>query len=116
MSGAISCRGGNSGVDGPIRANRFADSYESLDSRESSQGSRTEPLFCESHFGGLTIANCRFEAIRANRLHVIKIGFFSAIDSHESARFVLRIAGPSRNSGDISGDNFDEGNGESKLC
>ena len=39
-------------LDGPIRANRFADSRESPDSRESFQGSRTEPLFCESRFGG----------------------------------------------------------------
>ena len=29
------------------------------------------PLFCVSRFGGLEIANCRFEAIRANRSHVI---------------------------------------------
>ena len=29
-------------IDGPIRANRFADSRESPDSRESFQGSRTE--------------------------------------------------------------------------
>ena len=34
-------------LGGPIRANRFADSRESLDSRESSQGSRSEPLFSE---------------------------------------------------------------------
>ena len=53
-------------LDGPIRANRFADSRESPDSRESFQGSRTEPLFCESRFGGLKVANRRFEAIRAN--------------------------------------------------
>ena len=32
-------------LDGPILANRFADSRESPDSRESFQGSRTEPLF-----------------------------------------------------------------------
>ena len=61
----------------PIHANRFADSRESLDSRESFQGSRTEPLFCESRCGGggLKIANRRFEAIRANCSHIIKIGF-----------------------------------------
>ena len=41
-------------LDGPIRANRLADSHESLDSRESFQGSRTEPqLFCQSRFGEL---------------------------------------------------------------
>ena len=39
-------------LDGPIRANRLADSRESLDSRESFRGSRIEPLFCESRFGG----------------------------------------------------------------
>ena len=38
-------------LDGPIRANRFADSRESPDSGESFQGSRTEPLFYESRFG-----------------------------------------------------------------
>ena len=37
-----------------------------------------------------------FEAIRANRSHVMKIGFFFflRIDSRESPRFALRIAGP----------------------
>ena len=30
--------------DGPIRANRFADSLDSLDLRESPEASRTEPL------------------------------------------------------------------------
>ena len=40
-------------LDGPIRTNRFADSRESPDSRESFQGSRTEPpVFCESRLGG----------------------------------------------------------------
>ena len=67
-------------LDGPIRANRFADSRESPDSRESFQGSQfeTEPLFSESRFrgGGLKIANRRFKAIRANRSHVMKIVFF----------------------------------------
>ena len=44
---------GLGGLDGPIRANRFADSRESLDSRESFQGSRTEPLFLRiTHRGG----------------------------------------------------------------
>ena len=51
-------------IDSQIRANRFADSRESPDSRESVQSSRTEPLFCESHFWGLKIANRGFEAIR----------------------------------------------------
>ena len=58
--------------------------WESLDSRESFQGSRTEPLFCESHVRGLKIANRRFEAIRANPPHVTKIGVFLRIDSRES--------------------------------
>ena len=63
-------------LDGPICANRFADSRESPDSRESFEGSQTEPLFCESRFGGQNIANHGFEAIRANRSHVTKIVFF----------------------------------------
>ena len=83
-------------LDGPIRANRFADSRESPDSRESFRGSRIEPLFCESHFERLKIANRRFEAIRANRSHIMKIGGFLRIDSRESPRFGLRIAGPSK--------------------
>ena len=62
-------------LDGPIRANRFADSCKSPDSRESFQGSRTEPLFLRI---ALKLANRRFEAIRANRSHVMKIVFFSA--------------------------------------
>ena len=36
------------------------------------------PFFCESRFGGLKIANRRFEAIRADRSHLLKIVFFSA--------------------------------------
>ena len=91
----------NWGLDGPIRANRFADSRESPDSRESSWASRTEPLFCESRFGGLKIANRGFEAIRANRSHVMKAGVFLQIDSRESPRFALRIAGPSKNWGTV---------------
>ena len=51
-----------------IRANR-------PDSRESLEGSRTEPFFCESRVGsGLKIANRRFEAIRTNCFNVMKIG------------------------------------------
>ena len=46
-------------------------------------------------------ANRRFEAMRANQSHVMKIVFFSAnrlarIDSRESHQFALRIAGPSK--------------------
>ena len=62
--------------DDPIRANRFADLRESSDSRESFQGSRTEPLLLRIALcggGGVKIANHRFKAIRANRLHVMKI-------------------------------------------
>ena len=85
-------------LDGQIHANRFSDSRASPDSHESFQGSRTEsqegcgcleegcpglprvshprplknPFLCESRFGGLTIANREFEAIRANRSHVLK--------------------------------------------
>ena len=61
-------------LDGPIRANRFPDSREPPDSRDLFQGSRIELLFCESRFGGLKIVNRRFEAIRVNRSHVMKIG------------------------------------------
>ena len=61
-----------------IRANRFADSQESFDSRKSFQGSRTEPPFCESRFEGLKIANRRFGANRANRSHDTKKRGFSA--------------------------------------
>ena len=60
-------------LDGPIRANRFADSRGSPDSRKSFQSSRTEPLS-----SGQKIANRKFEAIRANRSNVMKIGGFSA--------------------------------------
>ena len=42
------------------------------------------PIFCESCFGGLKIANRRFEAIRANRSHLMKIRVFLRIDSCES--------------------------------
>ena len=45
------------------------------------------PFLCESRFGGLKIENRRFEAIRANRSHVLKIGFFSA---NRFARIDLR--------------------------
>ena len=57
---------------------------------------KPNPLFCESRFGGLKTANHRFEAIRANCSHIVKIGLFLRIDSRESPRFALRIAGPSK--------------------
>ena len=47
-------------IDSQIRANRF-------------RVPELNPLFCESRFRGLKIANRRFEAIRANRSHVMKI-------------------------------------------
>ena len=39
-------------LDGPIRANRFADSRESPDSREWFQGSRPEPPFFANRASG----------------------------------------------------------------
>ena len=44
----------------------------------------------------MRIALRRFEAIRANHSHVLKIGGFLRIDSRESARSALRITGPSK--------------------
>ena len=68
-------------VDGPNRTSRFADSRALPGSRESTiqsfQGSRTGPLFCESRFGGLKIANRRLEAIRSKRLERYENGGFS---------------------------------------
>ena len=92
-------------LEGPIRANRFADSRESPDSRESFQSSPTEPLFCESRFVGLKLANRGSEAIRANRSNVMKIVcfVFLRIDSCESIRFALRIAGPSKSQSSSKG-------------
>ena len=60
------------------------------------------PFFANRASGGLKIANRRFEAIRVNRSHVIKLyiyrGFsanrFARIDSGKSPRFALRITGP----------------------
>ena len=57
-------------LDGPIRANRFADSRESSHPRESFQGSRIEPPSLRIALRGPKIANRRFEAICANRSHV----------------------------------------------
>ena len=61
------------------------------DSRESIQGSRTEPLFSQIAFRGTKIANRRFEAIRANRLNAMKTEVFLRIDSLESGRFELLL-------------------------
>ena len=56
------------------------------------------PFFRKSRFGGLKNANRGFEveAIRANRSHVLKIGVSLRIDSRESPRFALRVAGLSK--------------------
>ena len=61
------------------------------------------PLFCESHFGPIKVANRRFEVIRANRSNVMKscnMGFFFCesilANRFARARFALRIAGPSK--------------------
>ena len=65
-------------IDSQIRANRviLANRFRVPE---------PNPLFCESRFGGLKIANRKFEAIRANRSHVMK-GFFVRLDSRESIR------------------------------
>ena len=62
---------------------------ESPDSRESFQGSRTEPLFLRIALRGgggrgLKVANRKFEAIRANCSHIMKTDVFLRIDSRES--------------------------------
>ena len=44
------------------------------------------PFFANRASEGLKIANRRFEATRANRSHVMKIGIFLRIDSRESIR------------------------------
>ena len=81
-----------------IGANRFADSRESPDSRELFQGSQTESLFCESRFGRLKIANRRFEAIHANRSHLMLMFFFCSANRfvEKRPRFALQTAGPSK--------------------
>ena len=40
--------------------------------KKTREGSQYEPLFCESRFGALQIANHRFEVIRASRSNVMK--------------------------------------------
>ena len=42
------------------------------------------PFFLRIALRGQKIANHRFEAIRANRSHIMKIGVFLRIDSRES--------------------------------
>ena len=75
-------------IDSQIRANRLI-----LANRF--RVPELNPFFANRASGGLKIANRRFEAIRSNRSHVMKIGVFLRIDSRESPRFALRIAGPS---------------------
>ena len=77
-------------IDSQIRANRLI-----LANRF--RVPELSPFFANRASGGLKIANRRFEAIRANRSHVMKRGFFFLrIDSCESLRFALRIARPSK--------------------
>ena len=71
-------------LDGPSRANRFTDSGEWPDSRDSFQGSWTEPVVCKSRFGALKISNRRFEAICACRSNIENKVFCLRIESHES--------------------------------
>ena len=104
---ARSARPGKSCVSREVEGLRWPDSCESIrrsgDSRESFQGSRTEPPFCESRFRALKLANRRFEAIRVNRSNVLKIGAFLRIDSCEWPHCALRIARPSKWSAEIHG-------------
>ena len=55
--------------DGPISANRFADSRGSPHSGESVLVPELNSIFGESSFGAWKVANRRFEAIHANRSH-----------------------------------------------
>ena len=64
-------------IDSQIRANRLI-----LATRF--RRPEMNPFSCESRFGGLKIANRRFEAIRANSPHVMKLGVHLRIDSRES--------------------------------
>ena len=80
-------------LDGPIRANQ-AIRANHLRIPELNH------FVANRIFRALKIANCGFETIRANRSHVMKLGAFLRIDSHElisheSSRFALRISGPS---------------------
>ena len=70
-------------LDGPIRANHF-------------RVPELNPLSANPVSGALKIANRRFQAIRANRSNVMKTVFFLRVNSRESPRFALRIAGPSK--------------------
>ena len=70
----------------PNRANRFADLCESPILANRPRVPEQNPLFGESRFGALKIANRGFGAIRKNCSNVMKIGvFFLRIDSRELA-------------------------------
>ena len=72
-------------LDGLIRASRFADSRELVDSRESFQGSRAEPLLLRIALRGAKNGESQvWGDSRANRLKHMKIGPFLRIDSRES--------------------------------
>ena len=79
-------------LDCPNRANRFRVPV------------RTEPLFRESRFGALEVANRRFEAICTDRSNVLKIVFFQRLQSiaRSAANGGLRDGGLSK-SEDICG-------------
>ena len=81
-------------LDGPICANRFADSGESLDSDESFQGSRTEPLFANRTSGCKTLQVAGLRRF-ARIIRTLWNRVFLRIDSRELPWFALWIAGPS---------------------
>ena len=88
------------GSNGPIRANRL-------------RAPGLNPLFANLVSGRKEIANRGFEVIRANPsnvMKVMKVGVFLRIDSCESPRFAVRIAGSSKVRGD-----HDEGRGISSF-
>ena len=85
------------GLNGPIRANRL-------------RAPKLNPFFANRVSGRKKIANRRFEVIRANRsnvMKVMKVGVFLRIDSCESPRFAVRIAGSSKVRGCSSRDHDD---------
>ena len=72
---------------------RFAKRLEHLrwpDSRESFWGSRTEPLFCESRFGGLKIGESQVCGDPGDRCTRYERRAFSV---NQFPQFALRIAG-----------------------
>ena len=74
-------------LDGPIRANSFADSREFPDPRESFSGFLNWTPFLRIALRGTKkTANRKFDAIRANRSNVLKIIFCLRIDLCKSIR------------------------------